>query len=78
MINDTILTLYFVQLVEILLSQRMGRQNRQMGLWPMTLKSFVGHFIKLWAIEVMVGPHEKETEMICAISESMHIYRQYF
>ena len=49
-----------------------------MGLWPMTLKSFVGHFIKLWAIEVMSGPHEKETEMICAISESMHIYRQYF
>ena len=43
-----ILTLYFVQLVEILLSQRLGKQNRQMGLWPVTLKSCVGHFIKVW------------------------------
>lgn len=66
MINDMILTLYFVQLVEILLSQRLGRQNRQMGLWPVALKSFVGRFIKVWAIEM------------CAISESMHVYMQYF
>ena len=43
-----ILTLYFEQLVEILLSQRLGKQNRQMRLWPVTLKSFVGHFIKVW------------------------------
>ena len=78
MINKMILTLYFVQLVEILLSQGLGRQNRQMGLWLVTLKSFVGRFIKVWAIEVMGGLDEKETEMICAISESMHISMQYF
>ena len=73
MINDMILTLYFVQLVEILLSQRLGMQHRQMDLWPVTLKSFVSHFIKVWATEVMGGLDEKETEMICAISESMHV-----
>lgn len=73
-----ILTLYFVQLVEKPLSRRLGRQNRQMGLWPMTFKSFVGHFIKVWDIEVMGVPDEKETEMICAISESVHVYMQHF
>ena len=26
----------------------------------------------------MGGPDEKETEMICAISESMHVFMQYF
>ena len=68
----------FIYVFIYLLFQRLGRQNRQMGLWLVTLKSFVGRFIKVWAIEVMGGPDEKETEMICDLSESIHVYMQYF